>query len=66
MSGLRTLITMLAGGTAYAVFANVINGIMHDYPMDGDTKLAFFFIGLALTAKALHELEQRRNLGLYF
>ena len=56
----KTLVTMLAGGTAYATFAVVINYALKDSPLDGDTKLAFFFIGLGIAGKYLHDREQRQ------
>ena len=58
MAGLRTLVTMVLGGTAYATLAVLLNSTLKDLPLDGDTKLAFFFIGLGITAKALYDYEQ--------
>ena len=52
---------MLAGGTAYATLAVVINYALKDSPLDGDTKLAFFFIGLGIAGKYLHDREQRQG-----
>ena len=57
---MRTLITMLAGGTAYATFAVALNYALKDTAIDGDTKIALFFIGFGIVGKYLHDREQRQ------